>query len=88
MVYGEIALGSLRSRETILGELREMPQVPMARHVEVLALIEQQQLFGKGVGLVDACLLAATRLLEGGTLFTRDKRLYAQAERIGLAYVP
>ena len=86
MIYGEIALGSIKQRKPVLGELLELPQASPASHSEVIALIEWLELHGKGIGYVDAQLLAATRLLDGGTLFTRDKRLKTQAERLSLAY--
>jgi predicted nucleic acid-binding protein len=88
MIYGEIALGSLKNRKTILNELLKLPQANAASHAEVVAMIEWLEFYNRGIGYVDAHLLAATRLLDGGTLMTRDKRLHAQAERLGLAYQP
>lgn len=86
MVYGEVALGSIKTRDAVLEELRELPQVVVAPHSEVLAMIEWLKLFGMGIGFVDAHLLASTRTIFGASLYTRDKRLHAQAERLGLAY--
>ena len=57
----------------------------MASHEEVLALIEEQRLFSRGIGYVDAHLPAAARGLDQGRLWTRDKRLRAAAEQLGLA---
>lgn len=88
MIYGEIALGSLKNRKAVLRELRELPHVAAAPHAEVFAMIEWLDLFGKGVGFIDVHLIAATRMIEGASLYTRDKRLRAQAERLGLAYSP
>ena len=51
-------------------------------------MIEWLELHNKGIGYVDAHSLAATRLSEDGKLFTADRRLRAQAERLGLAYQP
>ena len=86
MVYGEVALGSIKTRAAVLRELRQLPQVATATHAEVFAMIEWLELFATGIGFVDAHLLAATRMIDGATLLTRDKRLHAQAERLGLAY--
>ena len=87
-VLGEIALGSLRNRAEILGDLAAMPFVMVAEEDEVLALIEQRRLFGTGIGLVDAHLLASTLLTPETKLWTRDRRLREAAERLGVAGEP
>jgi predicted nucleic acid-binding protein len=84
-VIGEIALGTLRQRQIILDALADLPQSRVAADGEVLHFIEHQQLFGRGVGYVDAHLLAATRLTAGATLWTHDTRLHTAAERLGLS---
>jgi predicted nucleic acid-binding protein len=84
-VLGELALGNLRQRDEILRMLRRLPQTTSASHREVLQFIEREALFGRGVGYVDAHLLAAVRLTAGSKLWTRDRRLQAVAARLGLA---
>lgn len=84
-VTGELALGHLSRRGEILGLLRNLPQATVATDGEVLTLIDNQQLFGLGIGYVDAHLLAATVLTPGARLWTRDKRLAAVAMKRGLA---
>ena len=84
-IIGELALGNLRQRETVLADLRELPQASVALDDEVMLLIDRDRLFGIGIGYVDAHLLAATRLTQGAALWTRDKRLSAAAERLSLA---
>jgi predicted nucleic acid-binding protein len=84
-VVGELALGSLRQRDTILSALQDLPQAVLASDPEVLSFIDLQQLHGLGIGYVDAHLLTAARLTHGGRLWTRDKRLHAIADRAGLA---
>lgn len=83
-VIGELALGQLSRRSEILGLLRNLPQATTATDLEVLSLVENQQLFGLGIGYVDAQLLAATILSPGSSLWTRDKRLAAVAGQLGL----
>lgn len=80
-VIGELSLGSLRNRAGVLGALKELPQVSVARDEEVVRLIERYGLFGLGIGYIDAHLLAAVCLTPGSRLWTRDKRLLAAAER-------
>ncbi|MGI8722426.1 MAG: type II toxin-antitoxin system VapC family toxin [Geodermatophilaceae bacterium] len=84
-VTGELALGQLSRRSELLRLLHNLPQATAATHVEVLTLIDNHQLFGLGIGYVDAHLLAATMLTSGARLWTRDKRLAAVAIQRGLA---
>ena len=84
-VVGELALGNLRNRDTVLTTLQEMPQAGVATESEVLRFIGEQALFGMGIGYVDAHLLAAVRLTPGSLLWTRDKRLLAACAQLGIA---
>jgi predicted nucleic acid-binding protein len=84
-VTGELALGNLRQRSDILRMLRRLPQAASAAHSEVLEFVDRQALFGRGIGYVDAHLLAAARLTAGAKLWTRDRRLRAVATQLGLA---
>ncbi len=83
-VIGELALGSIKDRQTVIAALGELPHAPVATDAEVLALIETHALHGSGVGYIDAHLLAAT-LLAHATLWTAEKRLAAMAQRLGVA---
>ncbi|UCV17529.1 type II toxin-antitoxin system VapC family toxin [Ferribacterium limneticum] len=83
-VIGELALGSLQNRTAILGALQDLPQATVATEGEVLSFIEQNALYGIGIGYIDAHLLAAVRLSPGATLWTRDKRLLAAGTGLGL----
>ena len=84
-VIGELSLGGLRRRDTFLSDLRDLPQATVAWDEEVLDLIEREALFGRGIGYVDAHLLAAARLTVGSKLWTRDRRLQTVAAQLGLA---
>jgi predicted nucleic acid-binding protein len=83
-VIGEIALGNIQNRGT-LSLLEAIPMVVVATVVEVQHFIQALSLDGKGIGYVDAHLLAAAKLTPGTVLWTRDKRLSAVALRGGLA---
>lgn len=85
-IIGELALGSLKDREAVIAAMQGLPQAPMASHAEVMALIEARRLFSLGIGYVDAHLIAATLLVPGTTLWTRDRRLNAAAARIGVQH--
>ena len=84
LVVGELAMGNLRDRDTVLGLLRALPQAVVASDDEVLAYVTRHRLFGIGIGYADAHLLAATRLTAGASLWTRDRRLREAAARLGI----
>jgi len=86
-IVGELALGNLRQREVVLRALRRLPQATVASDQEVLRLIDRQPLFGRGIGYVDAHLLAAVRLTADTRLWTRDRRLRIVAAELGLAAI-
>lgn len=83
-VVGELACGNLVRRDEILSLLGALPLVREADHAEVLALVRAKRLFGRGLGWVDAHLLAST-LLSRTLLWTLDRRLAACARELGLA---
>lgn len=83
-VLGELALGGLRGRHAVLDALRGLPQAIVANDDEVLSMIERRALWGRGIGFVDAHLLAATALSQA-RLWTRDRGLAAVAAELDLA---
>jgi predicted nucleic acid-binding protein len=87
-VIGELALGRISQRGLILSALRDLPRTEVATSLEVLHFIEEQRLFGLGIGYVDVHLLAAVRLTAGARLWTRDRRLHGVAGQLGLATTP
>lgn len=84
-VIGELACGSLRARASVLGLLAAMPRAGRAEEDEVLALIEGRQLMGRGIGYVDAHLLASA-LIAHARLWSRDRRLAVIAAELGIAF--
>ena len=87
-VTAELALGSLHNRVEISRLLDDLPQATIATAAEVRELVEQHKLFSLEIGYVDAQLLAATMLTPDAALWTRDRRLHAAAQRLGVAYAP
>lgn len=85
-VIGELACGNLKHRAEILSLLQNLPATPFASDVEVLFFIAHQRLMGKGIGYVDAHLLAAVSLRGSGKIWTRDKRLKEMAVALRLAH--
>jgi predicted nucleic acid-binding protein len=87
MVIGELALGSLRDRRTVLGLLDALPTLSMASHTEVRHLVEAHQLFGRGLSLVDVHLLAALKITPGTGLWTGDRRLQTAATDLAVVCI-
>ena len=83
-VRGELACGRLQQRSVILSLLHRLPQAVVATDTEVLDLIERHRLMGRGIGYVDAHLLAGTMLTPDARLWTRDRNLSAAAQHLGL----
>jgi predicted nucleic acid-binding protein len=84
-VIGELALGQLRQRQTILNDLADLPSANVAADDEVFRFIDESKLYGTGIGYIDAHLLAAVRLTPGTSIWTRDRRLQSAAEKLSLA---
>ena len=84
-VIGELACGNLRNRKEVLDLLQSLPRLAAATADEVLFFIEQQQLFGRGIGYIDSHLLAAA-VMHGARLWTKEKQLKAIAEEKGWAH--
>lgn len=87
-IVGELALGNLGQREETIRLLAGLPQAEVATPAETLAAIERHELFGAGIGYVDAQLLAASMLTPEATLWTADRRLRAVASRLGREFDP
>ena len=86
-VIGEIACGNLKNRQEVLSLLSFLPKCKPATHEETLFFIDRHRLMGRGIGYIDACLLAAATL-GSCELWTRDKRFADIAEALGCAHVP
>lgn len=83
-VIGELACGNLRNRADALELLQGLPAAVVASDQEVLLMIKQNQLMGRGIGYVDAHMLASAKLSHC-QLWTQDRRLAVLTEERGLA---
>ena len=84
-VTGELALGNPANRMRLVEMLDSLPQMETIEHSALMEFIEENDIGGTGVGFVDAHLLASAHR-HGFDLWTTDKRLAIQAERLGLAH--
>ena len=85
-VIGELACGSLSNRTRILADLNALPLAVSATHEEVLRLIEQRELWGRGIGWIDGHLLASA-LLSNCELWTLDRQLHQAADGAGVKLI-
>jgi hypothetical protein len=81
-VAGELALGPLPDRKKTILYLDSLPRVRVAQQHEVRHMIEAHALHNRGIGLVDAHLIAAVLLNSGTELWTRDGKLRNIAARL------
>lgn len=85
-VIGEMACGNLKNRQRVLEHMQNLYPPVVATHQEVLTIIEQRQLMGRGIGYIDMHLLASTLLTDNARLWTHDRRLHQAAAELGIAY--
>ena len=83
-VLGELACGNMSNRHEVLSLLKDLPASTQATDEEVLIFIDRHTLMGRGIGYIDAHLLASASLDSPTRLWTRDKRLKLLADELGL----
>ena len=81
-IVGELALGPLPDRKKTIFYLDRLPRVRVAQQSEVRHMIEVYALHNRGIGLIDAHLIAAALLNPGTQLWTRDGKLRKIAARL------
>lgn len=80
-IIGELACGNMKNRVEILALLDALPVAEVASHEEVLHLVSERKLNGRGLGWVDMHLLASA-LVSQRPLWTKDKNLAAVAREL------
>ncbi len=85
LVTAELGMGNLRDWRRTITLLSGLPQAKLMTNDELLDFVEKNALFGTGIGVIDAHLLGSAQS-SGCRLWTRDRRLIDQAERLGLAF--
>ncbi|MDZ7783948.1 MAG: VapC toxin family PIN domain ribonuclease [Halioglobus sp.] len=89
MVLGELACGTPPAPRTqTLGDIGLLQSARQATWAEVRTLIEREQLYGLGCGLIDLSLLASTMITPDARLWTLDRCLADLAHRFAVAYFP
>jgi predicted nucleic acid-binding protein len=85
LVFGELLIGDRGGRRRLLDDYALMHQAPVATHAEVVEFVRERRLRGRGMGWIDAHLLASA-LLGGLSLWTADPRLAAVAKELRVAH--
>jgi len=84
-VYGELLIGDKGGRKRLLADYQQMHQAPAVRHDEVVEFVRSRRLHGRGIGWIDAHLLASA-LVGRLQLWTVDPRLAVIARELGVAF--
>lgn len=87
-VTGELAVGDLTDWTRTVAALRLLPTARIASEDEFLTLLAGEGLIASGLGYVDVHLLASCKVAPETLLWSSDKRLARQAERLGVAWKP
>jgi predicted nucleic acid-binding protein len=84
-VYGELLIGDKGGRKELLATYEQMHQAPAVPHRDVVEFVRVRRLHGRGIGWIDAHLLASA-LVGRLKLWTTDPRLALVAGELGIAY--
>jgi predicted nucleic acid-binding protein len=86
-VHGELLIGDGGDRSKLLAAYAEIHRAGTVPHAEVVEFVKVRKLRGRGIGWVDAHLLASS-LVERCTLWTADARLAGAAAELRVAHEP
>jgi predicted nucleic acid-binding protein len=84
-VYGELLIGDVAGRKQLLADYEQMHRAPVVPHGDVVAFVRTRGLHGRGIGWIDAHLLASA-LVGQLKLWTTDPRLVTVAKELGIDY--
>jgi predicted nucleic acid-binding protein len=87
-VVAELACGYLPARQRALLELDNLTALPTISTADVRYMIETRGLSSKGIGFIDAQLMASCIATHGTQIWTIDRPLGRIAESLGLRATP
>lgn len=85
LVLGELLIGDKGGRRQFLADYALMHQAPLVAHADVVVFVRHRRLHGRGIGWIDAHLLASA-VVGRLWLWTADPRLAKVANEIGVAH--
>ena len=77
-------MGNIRPIDKVIALLTSLPRIEPVSEAKLYDCVVGNSLNGTGLGFVDAHLIAAAEQ-DDIAIWTRDKRLAAQAERLGIS---
>ncbi|HEY5089359.1 MAG TPA: PIN domain-containing protein [Polyangia bacterium] len=83
LVYGELLIGDLGGRVGLLADYAGLTQASVIPHDELVAFVKARRLHGRGIGWIDAHLLASA-VVDRLRLWTADPRFAALAVEVGV----
>ena len=84
-VYGELLIGDRGGRAKFLTDYGAMRQATAVSNSEVVEFVTHRKLNGRGIGWIDAHLLASA-IVAHSALWTADRPLAGVANDVGVAY--
>ena len=87
LIEGELLIGDLGGRRDLLKSYGLMHRVSTVPHRDVVLFVRAHKLHGRGIGWIDAHLLASA-LVARVPLWTADEGLAGLANELGAGYSP
>jgi len=87
LVHGELLIGDTGTRRALLGAYGRIERACTVPHAEVAEFVQVRRLRGRGIGWIDAHLLASA-MVERCTLWTADTSLANLAVELGVGHSP
>jgi predicted nucleic acid-binding protein len=85
LVYGELLIGDSGGRVQFLSSYDRIHRVPSVIHTEVATFVRSHKLHGRGIGWIDAHLLASA-VVADTPFWTANEHLTRLAGDIGIPY--
>lgn len=85
LIHGELLIGDAGGRERLLADYALLARASNATHDEVVDFVRERGLHGRGIGWIDAHLLASA-FLDRLLLWTADRPLSDIARQLGVSY--
>jgi predicted nucleic acid-binding protein len=87
LIHGELLIGDSGGRQELLSCYSRLHWIETISHAEAVSFVRARKLHGRGIGWIDAHLLASA-LVADVRLWTADRRLAELASVLGVGYRP
>ena len=87
LIHGELLIGDAGGRKELLNYYGRIHRLHPIANAEVVSFVRARKLHGRGIGWIDAHLLASA-LVADIRLWTADQRLAELASQLGIGYRP